>query len=300
VDDEKFYYNKIYEPENKCKSFAITSYRCKSTDRYGRKIKERCPATCGICAKKLIRDGSSVEPLDDTASTLIPLSITSMQSMIPSTVPSSFQSSLPVSQGKKEKICMDNPEYYFNNIFKNGYKCKDFATSVFRCSLIDASGKKVGEECPSSCGLCDEISFEKSSMDEHGFGNFEGGFEVELPDEFALKSSLICEDKSDFYFDETKSSEYKCDEFAITSYRCNLIDKFGRRVATECPVSCNLCNKTPVANKCKNDENYYFNKFRSIYYKCDKFAINEFRCNLIDGFGLKVSEKCLKSCNMCN
>jgi len=171
VDDENFYFNKIFVPENKCKSFAITNYRCKSTDRFGRKIKEKCPATCGICAKKLIRDGSSVEPVDDTVSERIPPSMSSMQSMIPSTVPSNFQSTLLSSQAKTEKICMDNPDYHFH-IFKNDYECKEFATSVFRCNLIDTNGKKVSEECPSSCGLCDKVSFEKSSIDEHGFGNF--------------------------------------------------------------------------------------------------------------------------------
>jgi len=165
VDDENFYFNKIFVPENKCKSFAITNYRCKSIDRFGRKIKEKCPATCGICAKKLI------EPVDDTVSERIPPSMSSMQSMIPSTAPSNSQSTLLSSQAKTEKICMDNSDYRFH-IFKNDYECKEFATSVFRCNLIDMNGKKISEECPSSCGLCDKVSFEKSSMDEHGFGNF--------------------------------------------------------------------------------------------------------------------------------
>lgn len=107
-----------------------------------------------------------------------------------------------------------------------------------------------------------------------------------------------CEDDSQFHFNNKAWGTCKWVSQKLTN-RCGQTDRLGRKVDEMCKRTCMNCDAPQDSfGVCQDDTSYLYIPHHK-WKNCAWAGKQKFRCNKIDRFGNKISDKCMRSCNTC-
>mmetsp|Transcript_17972 Transcript_17972/g.40834 ORF Transcript_17972/g.40834 Transcript_17972/m.40834 type:complete len:453 (-) Transcript_17972:1259-2617(-) len=178
VDNPSYHFEGREGNEYLCKNF-VSAYRCNQYDNhYGVLVVEKCSLSCWKLYKsdEIMRHrfGEIFALLTDIATTdttevmrrsfgeifappskITLANTTEAAPVFTSTSTQSIAIQPPTLYPTKKWVrCQDDPSFFFNKIRSPEFDCKHFATSNFRCELLDRYGTLVRARCQRSCNIC--------------------------------------------------------------------------------------------------------------------------------------------------